>query len=515
MNQNFIDMIKACETGDIDTVRRLLPHTDVKYFQSQALRAAVHFNHTDIALLLLPLSDPSVKRYSVLFASSYNKNKLLFDALSENIDIFNDSLFANENLFSYTCSYGWLEKIKEMEDAVSISQENYDNAYKLMTESDNVYADVLNYILPKTSFEGRAAVIPKMIKNKETKMLEILSHHHEFSHDLFNYFCGINRYSDCVDDMIKKYNAEKHGPLNKSSLAAVFCLAAGDLDWVSINLLLPFIDIDYMKKQEYIMTYMALHADIDVYNYFLSLGFDPTPGSLVEACHYNKQLVQVQMSEKTVSATALHWLAANGWNDLLKDALNTIPSSKLSNAFSVFKPFTEDEDSIFLVPCVENKNYEGLEMIFEKLASAQHNLEWLPNLCLNCFHDKTFLSMAEKYVSGKGWDKTIVAFIETDDFSPMEIKTFIRRVLKNHPGGSDVLSECFDDLMDDIVLKDNPSIQEVKLLHMIAPYVDWSDIDGFNKEKYDEIKSKQDNKILSRNMKYTKGTPTLKKERKI
>ena len=81
LKKNNQKLFEASKKGQLEEVKQLLSVSDLKVYESYALRLASQYGHTEVVKLLISVSDPKVNRSEALCWSCHNKNQEIFDLL--------------------------------------------------------------------------------------------------------------------------------------------------------------------------------------------------------------------------------------------------------------------------------------------------------------------------------------------------------------------------------------------------------------------------------------------------
>lgn len=116
----------AARAGQTACVNFLLPLASPKFSNSYALRSACQKNHTQIALILIPLSDTKAERSEACFFAALNDNPILVEAL--------EPLSNMEHVYARLKRSGQTKKIEQMRDRKK-AQEQADRLMENLEES--------------------------------------------------------------------------------------------------------------------------------------------------------------------------------------------------------------------------------------------------------------------------------------------------------------------------------------------------------------------------------------------
>lgn len=67
-------LMRASQNGDVDEVKRLIPVSNPKSYNSDPLRSAAYKGYLEIVQLLIPVSDPTANDNSALFWAARNEH---------------------------------------------------------------------------------------------------------------------------------------------------------------------------------------------------------------------------------------------------------------------------------------------------------------------------------------------------------------------------------------------------------------------------------------------------------
>lgn len=487
---HFNELIKACTDGNLPQVLELLPSTNPKWFKSAALRTAAANNHTDIVLTLLPHSHANAHDNRALKSAISNRNDVLFDALFPLCtDVFTEKFYS-----IYATIYAlWPEKLGIFEH-LQIPQGQYDMALQGLC-FENKDPTPLMHLLKKTSVKAQKAAMIILLENTQYTLFDLVTNHNDPRNCVeamvecleYDYTRAKNLFQRCSDAKV---------PLTDKVARHVLVNALEYLDWHTITQAAPLANCSRFT----IMEQVVEHNDLDVYTYFEQLRAPVTSKSAeISAKLGNKELTARQINKNTVSINLLHWISAQGWNDLLSVALKCM-SKDLLNSLQHGGNYGF-EDTRF-VQCVRNQHYNCLAQIlshvFVKNKRTFKMGNWVFEVAHQCSSDPLLFETLSQNLSAAEIDQIVTEAYRRLRDDPTNGARYMA-VIENLVSfvSRKIRIELFDACVQ--MCSQNVKNEDTEqLVKLIAPYIKNKDITSATQWWWDIHQSKKFNAKLSK-----------------